>query len=36
MCNNGLFGGDSITWVLIILIVLLGCGGRSQNYGCGC
>ncbi len=36
MCNNGLFGGNSITWVLIILIVLLGCGGCSQNIGCGC
>ncbi len=30
--NSGLFsGGNSITWVLLILIVLLGCG-CGGNY----
>ncbi len=24
--NAGLFSGNGITWVLLILIVLLGCG----------
>ena len=33
-----LFGGNSCTWVLILVIVFLlsqGCGGECHN-GCGC
>lgn len=38
MCNT-LFGGNSCTWVLILVVLLLccNCGGSTySNDGCGC
>ena len=31
MCNNG-FNGN--WWIIIVIVLLLGCGGL--NGGCGC
>lgn len=32
------FGGNSCSWVLILIIILLACGGNTfgLNNGCGC
>jgi hypothetical protein len=38
-CNNGC-GGGSCLWIIIILIILFGCGGLGGNCSsgssCGC
>lgn len=38
-CNNSIFGGDSCTWI-IILLLLFSCGGCGNGFlsgnGCGC
>ena len=42
-CNNGLFGGNSCcTWIIILLILSMCCGGEGGLFGgngcnnCGC
>lgn len=44
MCNNNCFGGNSCTWILILVLILVccggcgfgGCGNNSCDNGCGC
>ena len=42
MCNNGLFGGNNCWCILLLILLLGGCGGScgggcgSDNNGCGC
>lgn len=33
MCNNGLFGGNCCSWIIILLVLMCVCGG--DNGGCG-
>ncbi len=44
-CNNGLFGGSACSWIVILLILSMCCGGNDGlfsgnscgcNNGCGC
>lgn len=39
-CNNGLFGGNSCSWIIILLILSMCCGGEGGLFGgsngCGC
>ena len=40
-CNNGLFGGNCCTWIIILLILWFFCGDGMNtlcggNNGCGC
>lgn len=39
-CNNGLFGGSACSWIVILLILSMCCGGDNgifqNNNGCGC
>lgn len=46
MCNN-CFGGNSCTWIIILILILVCCGGCGfgantanncgcDNCGCGC
>ena len=32
-CNNS-WGGNSCLWIILLIIILFGCGGNS--CGCGC
>ena len=39
-CNNG-WGGNSCQWIILLIIILCGCGGWSGNNcccnnNCGC
>jgi len=34
MCNNNCFGGNSCTWILILVLILVCCGGCGFG-GCG-
>ncbi len=38
-CNNGLFGGNCCSWIIILLVLMCFCGGdngcTNSNYGCG-
>ena len=36
-CNNG-WGGNSCLWIILLIIILCGCGGCNNNCGCnnGC
>ncbi len=43
MCNNNCFGGNSCTWIIILLIIWVvcgggfgGCGNDGCNNNCGC
>ncbi|MEE1321586.1 MAG: hypothetical protein UHM85_08655 [Acutalibacteraceae bacterium] len=41
MCNNGLFGGSACSWIVILLILSMCCGGEGGLFGgngngCGC
>ncbi len=38
-CNNGLFGGNCCSWIIILLVLMCFCGGEGGTYaggGCGC
>jgi len=42
-CNNGLFGGSACSWIVILLILSMCCGGEGGLFGgngcgngCGC
>ena len=38
-CNNGLFGGNCCSWIIILLVLMCFCGGENGTYaggGCGC
>lgn len=38
-CNNGLFGGNCCSWIIILLVLMCFCGGEGSTYaggGCGC
>ena len=34
MCNG--FGNNSCLWIILILIILFGCGGGCGCNNCGC
>ena len=39
-CNNGLFGGNCCSWIIILLVLMCFCGGEggyttANNCGCG-
>lgn len=44
MCNNGFFGGNNCWCIILVILLLFGCGGcgntgcgsESNNCGCGC
>lgn len=39
MCNNSCgcgFGGNSCTWIIILLIIWVVCGGGLGGNNCGC
>lgn len=44
MCNNNCFGGNSCSWIIILLVIWLvccngcgcGCGNDNCNNNCGC
>ncbi len=39
-CNNGLFGGNCCTWIIILILLFVFCGDGGSvfggNNGCGC
>ena len=40
-CGNNGWGGNSALWIIILIIILFGCGGfgngcNNNNCGCGC
>ena len=36
MCNNNGFGGNCCLWILIVIIILFGCGNGCGNNSCDC
>ena len=39
-CNNGLFGGNCCSWIIILLVLMCFCGGdngytNANTCGCG-
>ena len=35
-CGNNGWGGNSALWIIILIIILFGCGWGGCNNGCGC
>lgn len=36
MCGNNCYGGGYWIWIILILIIMFGCGGYGNNCCGGC